>query len=99
MRSLKSAGWVNENNEPASSGEEHDVFGISDDEEVKANDDERCYETVFVYLLEFTNSPQLRIFVGLLISCKCRSIYCGRSQSQVTTWLSHDPYVTSHDPI
>jgi hypothetical protein len=34
---------VNENNEPASSDEEYDMLKISDDEEVKANDDERCY--------------------------------------------------------
>jgi hypothetical protein len=33
---------VNENNEPSSSDEEHDMLKISDDKEVKANDDERC---------------------------------------------------------
>jgi hypothetical protein len=34
---------VNENNKPVSSDKEHDMLKISDDEEVKANDDERCY--------------------------------------------------------
>ena len=33
---------VNENNEPSSSDKEHDMLEISDDKEVKVNDDKRC---------------------------------------------------------
>jgi hypothetical protein len=68
------------------------------DAAIEGSIDEMVKRVVFVYILELTNSPQLWIFVGLLLSCKCRSIYCGHGQSQATMWLSHDPYVTSHWP-